>query len=69
LGGVARLPPDHREIATFGAHFNCCGHKHRWPIEKPIAQHKPWTTFVELTRRWKRWKCGPRDVVLFAIGR
>ena len=23
----------HRKIATFGAHCNACGHKHRWPIE------------------------------------
>ena len=59
----------HRKIATLGAHCNSCGHKHRWPIEELIAQHKPWTTVVELTRRWKCSRCGSRDVVPFAIGR
>jgi hypothetical protein len=43
----------HRKIATLGAHCNGCGHKHRWPIEELIVQHKPWTTVVELARRWK----------------
>jgi hypothetical protein len=50
---------DHRKIATIGAHCNGCGHRHRWPIEDLIAQHQPWTTVVELARRWKcsdvRW--------------
>jgi hypothetical protein len=60
---------DHRKIATVGAHCNGCGHKYRWPIEDLIAQHKPWTTVVELARRWKCSRCGSRDVVPFAIGR
>jgi hypothetical protein len=58
----------HREIAIIGAHCNGCGHKHRWPIEDLIAQHRPWTTVVELARRWKCSRCGSRDVVSFAIG-
>jgi hypothetical protein len=59
----------HRKIATIGAHCNGCGHKHRWTIEELIAQHQPWTTVVELARRWKCSKCSSRDVVPFAIGR
>jgi hypothetical protein len=59
----------HRNIATIGAHCNGCGHKHRWPIEELIVQHKPWTTVVELARRWNCSRCGSRDVVPFAIGR
>jgi hypothetical protein len=58
---------DHRKIATIGAH--CSGHKHRWPIEELIAQHKPWTTVVDLAKRWKCSMCGSRDVVPFATGR
>ena len=60
---------DRRNIATIGAHCNGCGHKHRWPIEELIAQHRPWTTVIELARRWKCSKCGSRDVVPLAIGR
>jgi hypothetical protein len=59
----------HRKIATIGAHCNGCGHKHRWPIEELIAQNQPWTTVVELARRWRFSKCGSRDVVPFVIGR
>ena len=57
-----------RRVATLGAHCNGCGHKHRWPIEELVVQHKPWTTVVELARRWKCSRCGSRDVVPFAIG-
>jgi hypothetical protein len=60
---------DRRKIATIGAHCNGCGHKHRLSIEDLIAQHKPWTTVVELGRRWKCSRCGWRDVVPFAVGR
>ena len=60
---------DHRKIATIGAICNGCGHKHRWPIENLITQHKPWTTVVDLARRWKCSKCGSREVLPFAIGR
>jgi hypothetical protein len=60
---------DRRKIATLGAHCNGCGHKHPWAIEALIDQHKPWTTVVELAKRWKCSKCGSRDVVPFAIGR
>jgi hypothetical protein len=60
---------DRRRVGTIGAHCNGCGPNHRWPIEELIAQHKPWTTVVELARPWKCLKCGSRDVVPFAIGR
>jgi hypothetical protein len=60
---------DHRKIAAIGAHCNGCGHKHRWPIEELIAQHKPWTTVAELAQRWKCSVCGSRNVLPFAIGR
>ena len=70
LGISLAFLQSHRKIATIGAHCNGCGHKHRWPIEDLIAQHKPWTTtVVELARRWRCSKCGSRDVVPFAIGR
>ena len=59
----------HRKMATIGAHYNGCGHKHRWAIEDLIAQHKPWATVVEPARRWKCARCGSRDVVPFAIAR
>jgi hypothetical protein len=60
---------DHRKIATVGAHCNGCGHKHRWPIDDLIADHKPWTTVAWLARRWKCSKCGSGHVLPFAIGR
>jgi hypothetical protein len=58
-----------RNIAAIGAHCNGCGHKRRWPIEELITQHQPWTTVVEVARRWRCSRCGSRDVVPFAIGR
>src|SRR5262249_30488509 len=57
------------KIGDVGAQCNGCSHKHRWPINEFIAQHQPWTTVVELARRWKCSRCGSRDVVPFAIGR
>jgi hypothetical protein len=44
---------DRRKIATIGAQCNTYSHKHRWPIEELIVQNKPWTTVVELARRWR----------------
>ena len=60
---------DHRKVATIGAKCNGCDHKRRWAIEELIGQHQPWTTVVELARRWKCDKCGSGDVLPFAIGR
>jgi hypothetical protein len=60
---------DHCKIATVVLHCNGCGHRHCWQIEALIVQHKPWTTVIELARRWRCSKCGSRDVVPFAIGR
>jgi hypothetical protein len=59
----------HRKVATIGARGRRRDYEHRWAIEDLIAQYKPWTTVVELARRWKCSRCGSRDVVSFAIGR
>ena len=59
----------HRKVATIGARCRRCDHEHRWAIDELIAQHNPWTTGVELARRWKCSRCASHDVVPLAIGR